>query len=115
MIPDHDPSGMMSSLNVDAIGQLEAVTVWVKVDHTYRGDLNVKLIHPSGAHVILFNRDGRNAVNLDLTKATPTFVGLDADGEWVLHVTDLGQGDEGVLVEWGLDILVPAEVPVVEK
>jgi subtilisin-like proprotein convertase family protein len=115
MIPDHEPSGMMSSLNVDAIGQLEAVTVWVKVDHTYRGDLNVKLIHPSGAHVILFNRDGRNSVNLDLTKTTPTFVGLDAAGEWVLHVTDLGQGDEGVLVEWGLDILVPAEVPVVEK
>ena len=115
MIPDHDPSGITSNIEVDALGKLESATAWVKINHTYRGDLNVKLTHPDGTHMTLFNREGRNAVNLDLAESLTAFTGLNASGTWILHVTDLGQGDEGTLVEWGIDVVVPAETPLMEK
>lgn len=108
-IPDNDAEGIKSKLNVEAMGRLEAATVWLKINHAYRGDLNIKLIHPSGAQVALFNREGRNSVDLELTEALPAFNGLEASGEWTLQVADLGAGDLGELIEWGVEVVVPAE------
>ena len=70
----------------------------------------MKLTHPSGAQVLLSEREGRNAVGLDLSRSAPELIGLNAAGPWTLEVVDLGRGDTGTLVAWGLTLVLPAPI-----
>ena len=109
LIPDDKPEGIEAPLEVSAEGELQSVTAQVKITHSYRGDLIIRLIHPNGDAVTLLDREGRNEENVELDVAVPRFLGLNAQGVWKLHVSDLGAGDRGTIVEWGVVVSTNAE------
>lgn len=101
-IPDNDPAGISSELEVSAEGALKSLTATVRIDHPYRGDLVIRLVHPEGDVITLFNREGRNEENVELEIEVPELLQREAKGIWRLEVSDLGRSDEGQLLEWGL-------------
>lgn len=113
-IPDDDPTGVASQLEVSEDGQVQDITVNVDITHTYIGDLHVTLISPSGRSVVLHDRTGASADNIqetyDILKAPAleTFIQNEepVKGMWTLKVCDLSRRDEGMLNGWGLNIIV---------
>ena len=104
-IPDNDTMGVVSELDVSAEGTLKSLSVQVKINHSYRGDLIIRLLHPSGESVTLLDREGRNEVDVDLDLSVPSLLGQEANGLWKLQVSDLGASDQGTIVEWGLTLI----------
>ncbi|MCS6886482.1 MAG: M91 family zinc metallopeptidase, partial [Blastocatellia bacterium] len=72
--------------------------------HTYRGDLRVKLVSPSGKEVTLHDRTGGSADDLKFEVSRSEFANEPISGDWKLVVEDLAAQDEGVLKSWGLKI-----------
>ena len=105
-IPDVNADGIESVIRITGEGALKTVTVSVEITHTYRGDLGVTLVHPSGASVVLHDHEGRNAEDLYATFTPDDFVGLEAAGAWTLKVTDDAAGDTGTLDGWSLELTV---------
>ncbi len=104
-IPDGDPQGIISTINVDGQGLIAALSVGVDITHPFRADLIVSLIHPSGAEIFLFNQDDDDVFEDLVRTFTPKdFDGLEAAGLWQLKVVDAAALDEGTLNLWALDI-----------
>lgn len=108
-IPDYPRSGVTSSLYVSAAVSGRKVQVQIDLDHTYRGDLVVELIGPSGRTIQLHNRSGGSLDNLqgtygvDLASVHPLAVfHQEKAGTWKLKVTDRASVDVGVLKQWSL-------------
>lgn len=58
-IPDRDPAGVTDTMVVEAAGVVARLRVCLDVDHTWIGDLTVRLTHqPTGASALLFSRPG---------------------------------------------------------
>jgi subtilisin-like proprotein convertase family protein len=110
-IPDDDPQGVASQLSVDREGQVQSLTVTVDITHSWISDLRVSLVSPTGREVVLHERTGGSADNIqeiyDALKV-PDLATLAHDGQvrglWTLRVVDLAQRDVGKLNAWGLDI-----------
>jgi hypothetical protein len=101
-IPDDDDTGATSAIRVpEGAGILEAVTIRADIEHTYVGDLTVTLIH-GGRTLSLHDKTGGNTENLTIDLTTEAFAGLDASGDWVLHVVDSASHDTGALVSWSI-------------
>ncbi len=109
-IPDNDPAGVSSTIEIAQLGILKGVNVNIDITHTYIGDLRVELIGPSGQQAILHNRIGGNQDNLIETydsissSALATLVNSQIGGNWVLRVTDLAGQDIGKLNRWSLEL-----------
>lgn len=125
-IPDNDAVGLNSTMNVLAGFKAADVNVTVNINHTWDGDLTLKLVAPDSTSVLLSNRQGSNGKNytgtvFDSQAATsivtgvPPYTGsfqpeqsLDAlnnkpvTGNWTLNVADLASSDTGTLVGWSL-------------
>jgi len=114
-IPDNNSTGVRDSIQVAQAGTLATLKVGVEIRHTFRGDLVVTLIAPSGRAVRLHDRAGGNAADLHATFDTTTTPALAAlrnepvGGTWTLHVQDLARIDVGRLERWGLDFEVLAD------
>jgi subtilisin family serine protease/subtilisin-like proprotein convertase family protein len=116
-----------STINVGQDLTIGKLAVNVNINHTWVGDLVVKLRGPDGTTVTLFNRRGGSGHNIHTTfddaAATPvgttvapftgsvrpeqalsTFVGKDARGPWQLIVQDRAAGDEGTLIGWSFSM-----------
>jgi len=78
-------------------------TVEVHIVHTFRGDLVVSLVAPSGNTYVLSNRQGGSADNLDQT-FTVNLAGEARNGTWRLRVRDAAAGDTGFLNIWTLSL-----------
>jgi subtilisin family serine protease len=79
-------------------------TVAVDITHTYRGDLQVDLIAPSGTAYRLKDSDGGDSgqnVNQTFTVNLGNEV---ANGTWTLSVRDVFSIDTGTLNSWTLDL-----------
>lgn len=117
-IPDRDPTGVSSVIQVDATGRLQDVRVGVDISHTWIGDLRVRLSAPDGTTVALHDRAGSNQHDIKRTfevTGTPGLAALrdrEADGGWTLQVQDVAPADEGVLHGWGLELSL-TEAPLV--
>ena len=103
-IPDNDPTGITSTINVP-----DDLAVWntaceVNITHTYIGDLIIKLIAPSGTEAILHNREGGSADNIHQTYYPSDFRNEPATGTWTLFVSDNAGIDLGTLDSWTLTI-----------
>ena len=115
IIPDHDPEGIQSLISVNRAGTLERIGVNVRISHTYRGDLNVRLEAPSGKAVTLHSGQGGTLDNLHLDLDSGIFdplkelVGESIEGEWTLHVSDLVKDDMGRLDVWSITIEYKSE------
>lgn len=114
-IPDNDGNGVRDAMQVARAGALATVKVGVEIRHTFRGDLVVTLIAPSGRAVRLHDRAGGNAADLLATfdaTTTPALAALRDEpiaGAWALQVQDLAPADVGRLERWGLDFEVLAD------
>ncbi|MFH2005502.1 MAG: proprotein convertase P-domain-containing protein [bacterium] len=92
----------VSSLEVTEKGTISSIQVAVDVRHTFRADLEIRLVSPTGSVHVLHNRTGgskndvRKTYNVGLPPRTP------AAGIWQLVVSDHAGMDVGQLVAWSV-------------
>ena len=112
-IPDAEPHGVLSRLSIANTGlfvKASALSIDVDIKHTFRGDLQLTLISPSGKRVVLHNHSGGAEDNLignfpKTLKPLEDFSKLEQeplDGEWMLEVVDTARTDIGHLQSWTL-------------
>jgi proprotein convertase subtilisin/kexin type 2 len=107
-IPDNSAAGIASTINVSDSLSVEHVDVWVSIpDHTWPGDLDIRLISPSGTESRLAY--GGAGYYVDNTYdnwrfSTVRCLDEDASGTWTLEVRDLASNDIGTLTSWSLQI-----------
>ncbi|QZZ23270.1 S8 family serine peptidase [Leptothermofonsia sichuanensis E412] len=107
-IPDDNPNGVTSQLRFSETNRVRDIQVGVAIDHSFLGDLEIQLIAPSGATVLLQGRTlGRRTslqtiYTLQTTPSLRRFLGQPARGEWALRVVDFAPGDTGTLKSWQL-------------
>ncbi|MFD4507936.1 M4 family metallopeptidase [Streptomyces sp. NPDC058457] len=101
-IPDNS-SAVESPITVtDRTGNASTTTqVYVKIIHTYRGDLTVDLVGPDGTVYSLLNRSGGSADNVDQT-FTVDASAQPLTGTWKLRVQDHAAIDVGYIDQWRL-------------
>jgi subtilisin-like proprotein convertase family protein len=124
-IPDNNPIGVSSTIDVTVPGIVTAVEVFVDITHTYIGDLIVELTAPDGSTTVrLHNRTGGTTENIngwypaEITPAEPLdgFNGVEMLGGWTLHVSDHANWDTGSLNEWCLRVTYGSPVsPIGEE
>jgi subtilisin-like proprotein convertase family protein len=109
-IPDADPAGITSALNVVETGQITKLVVSVDITHSYKGDLVVSLVAPDGRRIVLHNRQGASGDNINTSYSSvevdgmAQLVGAPVEGNWMLHVADFAGLDIGRLRYWKLEI-----------
>jgi subtilisin family serine protease/subtilisin-like proprotein convertase family protein len=118
----------VSTLLVPKSLTVAAVQVTVNVDHSWVGDLHLRLRAPSGKEVVLIDRRGGSGRNLAKTlfddraptsiaagtapftgsyrpeTALSQFKGQNAKGTWQLTIDDRSGGNVGKIVGWSLNI-----------
>lgn len=117
-IPDANSAGVSNTINVPTDLTMSSVKVSVDITHTFIGDLRLTLTAPSGTAVVLHDRNGGNADNiqrtfdLNSTPALGALAGKSAKGDWTLLVQDLAAADKGRLNRWELEIKGQKETAV---
>ncbi|MEZ4361765.1 MAG: M4 family metallopeptidase [Kofleriaceae bacterium] len=105
-IPDNQPVGVTSSLEVAGVGAVGSLALSLRIQHTFRGDLRVRLSSPTGTTYLAHNRSGGSADDVVLVAHPVTaFDGEPATGTWRLFVQDLAGADVGSLVSWSLHVV----------
>jgi len=105
-IPDNSPAGI--SRVIEATGTcavVQSVEVRLDITHTFRGDLEVSLTPPRGDAVVFIAPDPIDGLD-DIHEVFEVDIpaGLDANGEWVLDVSDNSAADVGTLDRWSLGV-----------
>jgi extracellular elastinolytic metalloproteinase len=109
-IPDNNATGVRVNLPVTAGLTITKVTVSTNITHTFRGDLVVQVVSPTGQIATLSNRAGGSADNFVATNTdiTASFTaGGSATGTWQLFVRDLAAQDVGTINSFSLVITSP--------
>ena len=128
----HSPIDVSGFPDSDVVKKIK---VTFDINHTWREDLRISLLDPSGLRVVLVNRRGGASddfknVTFDQDALTPIrnaippfmgtyqpegnlndFNGLSPNGTWILEVRDLAFQDGGTLNSWTLDLLETEEDP----
>ena len=111
-IPDNDPTGIISKIDLSQPGQVKDIKVRVDISHTYINDLTVKLLSPSDKIVTLHDRTGGNQDNIEQEYSQTThpalanLLGENIFGAWKLAVTDNFGADIGKLNKWEIEIKI---------
>jgi subtilisin-like proprotein convertase family protein/subtilisin family serine protease len=114
-IPDRDHTGIVSRVSVPDSGQVRGLKVHVDIEHTYIGDLIVRLSRPDGRRADLHYREGGSAHDLVKTfdaarhAQLAMLLGEDIQGNWTLEISDEARYDEGRLRRWSLEADVLSE------
>lgn len=131
-IPDNTPTGLTDTVTIASNIEIDKIEVDVDIDHTWWGDLIIKLISPDGTESILLDRIGVNPdtgtgingsfgmigtsfytdeygysvyeENLSFTFTSNAFWGEESAGDWSLQITDAAGGDIGILNDWQLNV-----------
>ena len=120
-IPDApNTTGVTTSFNFAAqpILRVEHVTVQVQATIARRGDLEIRLIAPSGMTSVLAERHDDDTPNENWTFMTVRHWGENSSGTWKVNVVDRAGGSVGTLNSvrvkiYGTSATAPAGVPVV--
>ncbi len=90
---------------------IEQIEVSIDIQHSWRGDLRVRLISPQDTEILLIDRTDSSRKNIvetfrssDSLSLFAPFIGSSAKGDWRLHIEDTTKNDVGVLRKWGLAI-----------
>ncbi len=86
---------------------IDHVEVDINISHSWIGDLTVTLTSPDGTRSVLVNRPGNGGAsqpNIDFTLSSTNNWGETGAGTWTLAVTDSATFDQGVLVDWTLNL-----------
>ncbi len=108
--PIPDMQTISASLEVADAGTIAAVSVSVRVRHTWIGDLILTLLPPSGAAVVLHDRSGGSTNDIiktcdaTSTPALAALAGQSCAGTWRLTVQDAASHDTGTLESFGLTL-----------
>jgi M6 family metalloprotease-like protein len=109
-IPDNQVDGVTDTISIDQDEIIASAKVSLDITHTYRGDLQVTLLTPWGAAVLLQQRNqGGSADHIQRTinesdlPALATFHGRSTQGDWRLSVQDLAPADVGALNRWAVE------------
>ena len=109
-IPDNNPQGIVSVIQVADSAIVRDVQVALDIDHTYLGDLEISLVSPSGSVVMLQGRTlGRKTklqtiYSLQTTPTLRKFFSQPTQGRWQLRIVDLIANDLGTLNWWKLTL-----------
>lgn len=128
-LPDNNPTGVVDTLTVSAGGQVADLELFLRIDHSYAGDLSARLTQTGGPTITLLSPRSCAATDVVATlddhsdvsiaaacAARPpalsgflrphqplrTFNGRPLAGTWQLEVADQFTNDTGRLVEWCL-------------
>lgn len=111
-IPDSDSTGITSEVFVADNFEVLSAVVEVDISHTWRGDLEVSLMHPDGQIAALHERSGGSADNLRKSYNIDNLSG-NSQGTWGLLVKDLSSRDVGIINNWSLTLTgTLADIPV---
>ena len=103
-IPDKNPAGISSTLEVGDGVEVANAKVYVDISHTYIGDLVVTLEGPGGQVHELHNKQGGSQDDLKKSfEFNPQGV---IAGSWTLKVADTYAQDLGTLNTWKIDFFV---------
>lgn len=108
-IPNNDPVGIESLINIEKSGKIVNLDVSVDITHSWIGDLRVILVSPSGDETVLHNRTGYSRHDIKKTYRTKVdqsmrvFLGTELAGEWRLKILDLAAEDIGILNSWSIE------------
>ncbi|MBD2036065.1 S8 family serine peptidase [Leptolyngbya sp. FACHB-321] len=109
-IPDNNPQGLTSTIQIAETGTVRSIQISVAIDHTFLGDLQISLISPANQTVLLQSRSLGRSTRLQSTytlQTTPLlrrFLNQPAQGRWQLRVVDAAEGDTGTLNNWTLTL-----------
>lgn len=111
-IPDATSAGISSTRVVTDTRVVERVNVAVKIEHPFRGDLQLVLIAPNGRQVILQRPSSDSGsdiatvygVDSDSAESLDVLRGIPANGTWTLQVADVSAQDVGRLISWSLNL-----------
>lgn len=111
VVPIRDLKSATTSIMVGETAAISSVQVRVDIEHSYIGDLIVKLAPPTAMGVgaiVLHNRQGAETDNLKATYNTATtpalaaLAGKSPQGRWRLIVEDKERVDEGRILQFSL-------------
>ena len=100
-IPDNDPAGVDSTIEVPDSTTIASLTVEIDIAHTYTGDLKVVLSH-GGAEQVLWDNAGGGGHDIHARVPGDGFRGMNAGGTWSLRVVDSAAVDTGSIERWAL-------------
>lgn len=107
-VKDHATSRIRVEVGDDKA--IRDIQVHVDIEHTYIGDLVVRVRAPDQTAVTLHNRAGGGTNNLRKSYDTVNTPGLQAlvgttqPGTWVLEVTDSATADTGKVLRFGVEL-----------
>ena len=109
-VPIPDLGVARVELEIAGAKKLRSVRVGVDIEHTWVGDLVVRLIPPRAAAIVLHDREGGGTKNLRRTYdavSTPALEalrGTKARGTWVLEVADRAKEDVGRVRRFAVEL-----------
>ncbi len=129
---------LTSTIEVTEAETINGMTVTVNSDHTWIGDMVIKLTHPDGTTRTLWNRQCNSAQNQGFSVTfedgagavqcgSPTsgtynpnqtlafFNGKPTNGTWTLAIQDFFQQDTGTLLSWGVNFGCQLAAPEVSQ
>ena len=103
-IPDNNPVGATSNLNVTRTGASGSIRITYSIVHTYIGDLKVEIFTPTGETAVV--RDGTGGSANNINESVNLNAGtIEASGNWRLKVTDDAGQDIGFIDSWSIEFL----------
>lgn len=102
-IPDNDPNGVASEIQVREMGTIRRLTATVTIEHAFPNDLRIVLRRVGGREAVLFDRQDVTDTRFTRTFTVEQFNDQDLSGTWRLVVSDRAARDTGRLVSWSLE------------
>ena len=101
-VPDANPIGLSSTINVSQDINIEWVEVTFDLTHTYRGDLEIVLTSPTGTQSVLAEPHGDSTNDINWVFTSARHWDESTVGTWTLQVRDLVGADVGTFNSWQL-------------
>lgn len=123
VIPDANSAGIRSTRVVTDARLVEKVSVAVRIEHPFRGDLQLILIAPNGRQVILqrpSSDSGSNIITVygidsESAESLEVLRGIPASGAWTLLVVDTSGQDIGRLISWSLNLKLAGDEAILVR
>ena len=109
LIPDGNPTGVVSPIEIEPTmsGAIPTfISVRVHLEHSWRGDIDIALVAPSGHEFFLASfaaDDSANDVDEEFFILDPPET-ITPFGDWRLRVVDRQSGERGHLLAWTLGL-----------
>lgn len=103
-IPDNSERGVSETAAFDGTDTVSEVSVDVRVEHTFRGDLQIVVSH-DGRESIVFNQTGGSRDDITEAFRVADFAGAEMGGDWTVTVRDLAAEDTGKVVSIDLHVV----------